>query len=342
MSLTVLRAIRRLVVDGAVIAGPKPVDDPSLSDDQAEFNRLNSELFGNGTGVLQVGKGSVYAGQKLGDVFNALKVPPDFDYTKPETGTRLEFVHRQLTDGDLYFVDNRGDHGAEVDAIFRIAGKAPELWYAETGKSLPVSYKTAEGRTTVPLKLEPWGTVFVVFRKAAHETSYTVPAQTTTQLAAMNGPWKVSFPPDWGAPPSVTLDKLSSWSDNSDAGVKYFSGTGTYIGSVNAPGEWFKKGAQFWIDLGDVKNLAEVTVNGKPLGIVWHAPYCVDARSALKPGANDVSIKVTNAWVNRMVGDQQPGATKYTFADVKPYQANSPLLSSGLLGPVRVYSVSAQ
>src|ERR1035441_6033826 len=134
MSLTVLRAIRRLVVDGAVIAGPKPVDDPSLSDDQAEFKRLNSELFGNGTGVLQVGKGSVYAGQKLGDVFNALKVPPDFDYTKPETGTRLEFVHRQLTDGDLYFVDNRGDHGAEVDAIFRIAGKAPELWYAETGK----------------------------------------------------------------------------------------------------------------------------------------------------------------------------------------------------------------
>jgi hypothetical protein len=69
-----------------------------------------------------------------------------------------------------------------------------------------------------------------------------------------------------------------------------------------------------WLDLGDVKNLAEVVVNGKSLGIVWHAPYRVDATAVLKPGANEVSIKVTNAWVNRLIGDQQPDATtKYTF-----------------------------
>ena len=92
-----------------------------------------------------------------------------------------------------------------------------------------------------------------------------------------------------------------------------------------------------WIDLGDVKNLAEVTVNGKPLGIVWHAPYRIDATSALKPGANELSIRVTNAWVNRLIGDQQPGIEKkYTFADVTPYRATSPLLPSGLLGPVTV------
>jgi hypothetical protein len=92
-----------------------------------------------------------------------------------------------------------------------------------------------------------------------------------------------------------------------------------------------------------VKNLAEVTVNGKSLGIVWHAPYRVDASSALKPGANEVTIKVINAWVNRLIGDQQPDATtKYTFADVKPYKANSPLLPSGLLGPVQLYSVATQ
>jgi hypothetical protein len=91
-----------------------------------------------------------------------------------------------------------------------------------------------------------------------------------------------------------------------------------------------------WIDLGDVKNLAEVTVNGKDLGQVWHAPYRADVTSALKPGANEIRIRVVNAWVNRMVGDEQPGATKFTFADVKPYKANSPLLPSGLLGPVTV------
>jgi hypothetical protein len=92
-----------------VVAGPKPTDDPSLADDQAEFRKLNDELFGDGTGVHKVGKGTVYAGQSLTDVFNALKVAPDFDYTKPESDTRLLFVHRKLADGDLYFVDNRND-----------------------------------------------------------------------------------------------------------------------------------------------------------------------------------------------------------------------------------------
>jgi hypothetical protein len=152
----------------------------------------------------------------------------------------------------------------------------------------------------------------------------------------------VSFPPDWGAPPSVTLDTLASWSDNSDAGVKYFSGTGAYTKTIDAPANWFGKGAHVWIDLGDVKNLAEVSVNGKSLGIVWHAPYRVDATTALKPGSNQLTIKVTNAWVNRLIGDQQPDATtKYTFADVKPYRANSPLLPSGLLGPVTIVEEQA-
>ena len=96
-----------------------------------------------------------------------------------------------------------------------------------------------------------------------------------------------------------------------------------------------------WIDLGAVKNLAEVTVNGKSLGIVCHSPYRVDATSALKLGANEIAIKVINAWVNRLIGDQQADVTtKYTFADVKPYKADSPLLPSGLLGPVRIIQSS--
>ncbi|HTB97380.1 MAG TPA: glycosyl hydrolase [Terracidiphilus sp.] len=342
MSLPVLRAIHKLVEEGAVVAGAKPADDPSLADDQAEFTKLNDELFGDGTGVHKVGKGTVYAGQSLTDALNAQHVAPDFDYTKPAPDTDLEFAHRKLADGDLYFVDNRGDNGVELDATFRVAGKAAELWHPETGTSEPVSFKIADGRTTVPLKLEGWGTVFVVFRKPTREMQHTLPAKTETELATVQGPWKVTFPADWGAPPTVTLDALSSWSDSADAGVKYFSGTGTYTNSVTVTSDWFKKGAHVWIDLGDVKNLAEVDVNGKPLGQVWHAPYRVDATAALKPGVNQLTIKVTNSWVNRMIGDQQPGATKYTFADVKPYRANSKLLASGLIGPVRVVAVAAQ
>ena len=93
----------------------------------------------------------------------------------------------------------------------------------------------------------------------------------------MEGPWTVDFQPGRGAPASIKLDSLSSWSDSSDQGVKYFSGIGTYTKTLHAPTEWFKNGAHLWIDLGDVKNLAQVTVNGKDLGIVWHAPYRVDA-----------------------------------------------------------------
>jgi hypothetical protein len=336
MSLPVLRAIHKLVQDGAIVAGPKPTDDPSQADDQAEFKTLNSELFGEGSGVHSVGKGKVYAGQSLGDVFTALNVAPDFDYTKPESDARLLFVHRKLAEGDLYFVDNRSDREETVDASFRVTGKAPELWRAETGTAEPVSYKIADGHTTVPLHLEPWGTVFVVFRKATSETSRTLPKVTESKVATVEGPWTVSFEPDRGAPPSIKLDALASWSDSTDAGVKYFSGMGTYTKTIQAPADWFKKGAHVWIDLGDVKNLAVITVNGKDLGEVWHTPYRIDATSALKPGANEVTIKVINAWVNRLIGDQQPGATKYTFADVKPYKANSPLLPSGLLGPVVV------
>jgi hypothetical protein len=163
-----------------------------------------------------------------------------------------------------------------------------------------------------------------------------------TKLEMIEGSWKVSFQSDRGAPPSTTLDKLASWSDNPDTGVKYFSGVATYTKTIQAPADWFKPGAHLWIDLGDVRNLADVTVNGKPLGVVWHVPYRVDATSALKPGTNELTIKVANAWVNRLIGDQQPGAEKYTFTVIHPYKANSPLQPSGLIGPVQISSVAKQ
>jgi len=341
MSLPVLKAICKLVEGGAVVAGQKPIGDPSLADDQAEFRKLSDDLFGDGTGVHRVGKGAVYAGQDVSDALKSMHVAPDFDYTKPESGTRLEFVHRKLADGDLYFVDNRTNRTQQVDATFRVTGKEPELWRAETGIFQPASYRIADGRTTVPLKLEPWGTVFVVFRNPATATSRTVPEKTETQLATIQGPWIVRFQEGRGAPASITLDSLISWPDSTDPGVKYFSGTATYTKTINAPRQWFVKRAHIVLDLGTVKDLAEVVVNGKSLGIVWHDPYRADVTAALKPGANEVTIKVTNTWVNRLIGDMQPGVTKkITFTVVKPYKADSPLQPSGLLGPIRMFSVT--
>ena len=150
----------------------------------------------------------------------------------------------------------------------------------------------------------------------------------------MNGGWAISFEPGRGAPASTTMEKLSDLSLSTDPGVKYFSGIATYAKNVEAPADWFGNGARLFLDLGDVKFLATVTVNGKDLGEVWHAPYRIDVTSALKAGTNQIEVKVVNTWVNRLIGDEQPGATKITFTDVKPYKANSQLQSSGLLGPV--------
>jgi len=188
----------------------------------------------------------------------------------------------------------------------------------------------------VPLYLAPWETVFVVFRSSANATSRTLPVILEIPLASVEGPWQVSFAPDLGAPPSATLQKLSDWKDNSDEGIKYFSGAATYMNSIDAPASWLKPGTRVWLDLGSVKNLAEVSVNGKSLGIVWKQPFRADMTSALKAGTNSLEVKVINGWANRIIGDRQANATKsYSFTSPKFYRANSPLWASGLLGQSR-------
>ncbi len=337
MSLPILRKIRDLVQSGAIVAGPKPTDTPSLSDDTKEFQSIVDEVWGSGNGEHSYGKGKVYGGPMSAEVIRAIQIIPDFEYTKPQSDTEVLFVHRKLGDGDLYYVDNRQDRNEELDATFRITGKEAELWHADTGVTEPASFRIADGRTTVPLHLEPWGTVFVVFRKPAKTSSRTLAKIADSTIATVEGPWDLSFQADRGAPAKITVDKLASWSENTDEGIKYVSGTGTYTKTIQAPPDWFQRGTRLSLDLGEVKNLAEVSINGKALGIVWKTPYRVDVTSTLKPGANTVEIKVTNPWVNRIIGDRQPNTAKtYTFTSPKYYRADSKLVASGLLGPLQV------
>jgi len=338
MPLAILRKIRNMVHAGAVVVGPKPIDSPSLSDDQNEFKTIVDQLWGGTTG-----KGKVFGTGTIGDALASLKVAADFQYTKPQQETELAFVHRKLADGDAYWVSHRNATTEDVQVSFRLTGKAPELWHADTGVAEPASYKVADGRTVVSLHLEPNDAVFVVFRKASTAPALTIAKPAETKLASIDGSWQVAFQADRGAPAQIALPSLASWHANSDPGVKYFSGTGTYTKTIQAPADWFQTGAKLIMDLGDVKNVADVTVNGKPLGIVWKAPFRVDVTSALKSGANTVAIQVTNLWVNRLIGDQQPDmAKKITYTAQQPYRADSPLLPSGLLGPVQVVRLTAK
>lgn len=196
------------------------------------------------------------------------------------------------------------------------------------------------GLTKVPMRLDPYGSVFVVFRHATSGKSRAAAHFTAKELGNVKGPWQVTFPPNWGAPPQVRMDALSSWTASANDGIKYFSGTATYTAEIVAPGEWFRSSAKLMLDLGKVKDIAEISVNGKPLGVFWKPPFLADVTGILKLGTNQLEVKITNLWPNRLIGDEQPGAEKRrTFTLVKPYTKDSPLLESGLLGPVTVKNV---
>lgn len=332
MSMPVLRKIRELVNAGAIIAGPKPIVSPSLSDNVDAFKSIVSEIW-------ESGRKNVFTGKSLGEALRSLGIVPDFQYSKPRDDTELRFVHRRLKSQEFYWVNNRSNRFENIEAKFRIDGKSVEIWHPETGKVEQASYKIENNRTTVPLRLVPNDAVFVVFSRKAAATSRTIPQPIKKLLTTLDGTWEVGFQANRGAPSTVTLEKLTSWSEHTEDGVKYFSGTGTYTKIIQAPADWFNSDEELWLDLGDVKNLAEVILNGQSLGIVWKQPFRADVSDALQAGDNRLAVKVTNLWVNRLIGDQQPNASqKYTYTTMPFYGADSPLLPSGLLGPVSIYS----
>jgi alpha-L-rhamnosidase/F5/8 type C domain len=339
MTLPVLRKIRDLANEGGIISGPKPVTSPSLRDDPDEFHSIVSQLWPGEKGVTTVGKGKVYSGQTLAEVIKSINLKPDFEYHGSLPDSRLLFVHRKLENSDIYWVNNRKNSNDEVNAVFRVEGKVPEIWHPETGKTEKADYSIGNGVTRVMLHLEPDDAVFVVFSGKAEKPESVSPSVTEKELATITGEWDLNFQKKRGAPDSLKISELTSWTNIPDPGVKYFSGTATYTKTINAPAEWFRKDALISVDLGEVKNLAEVFVNGKSLGIIWKKPFRANLTGILKPGNNTLVIKITNLWVNRLIGDAQPGVTnKITYTTMPFYRANSPLLPSGLLGPVKIFS----
>jgi hypothetical protein len=344
MSLPVLRKISQLVRAGAIVVGAKPEATPSLSDDEQEFHHLTDELWGSGANPTTIAKGSVIEGQRLEHVLRSMDVSPDFEFTgiHPESAS-LKFVHRQWSGGDLYYIDNATNYRQTVEATFRVVGEEAELWHADTGKIEPANFAVTHGRTKVSLQLEPWETIFVVFRAGSISSSRHLLPETESVLAVVPGPWMVTFQANHGAPARMTVANLTQWNESTDSGVRYFSGTATYTKIVYAPGAWFIPSERLWIDLGDVRDVGEIYLNGRPVGIAWKWPFKLDATDRFRRGNNTLEIRVTNTWVNRIIGDRQPNVDRtYTFTSPPVYEANSPLKPSGLLGPVRILRAASR
>jgi len=325
MSLAVLKRIDALVRGGATLVGEKPLGSPALMDDPTEFARIAGALWSG-----QTGKGRVVASHDPDKALAALGIAPDMAYTKAAADSALLFVHRKTADAEIYYVTNRKDRAEPTTLSFPITGKAPEWWDAATGTVRPLGYTVEIGRTAIALTFNPYQSGFVVFRKAG-PASLAITQPVRAPVAALTGPWTVTFQPGRGAPDSVVLPQLADWSKSADAGVRYFSGTATYRQTFKLPA---KPAKGLVLDLGEVRELAEVIVNGKSAGILWKPPYRADLTGLAKPGINTLEVRVTNLWVNRLIGDAQPGAKPITFTALKTYRADAPLRPSGLMGPV--------
>jgi hypothetical protein len=152
--------------------------------------------------------------------------------------------------------------------------------------------------------------------------------------------WSLAFPPNWGAPSQLQLDSLQSWTESTDAGVRYFSGTATYRTTVSLTNSQLAERNSLWLDLGEVHEVAAVRINGEAAAVLWKTPYCLRADPLLHAGENTIEVDVTNLWPNRLIGDaQSPNGKHYTWTNIRKYTKDSPLLPSGLLGPVVLHTI---
>ncbi|MBB4858686.1 hypothetical protein HNO88_002012 [Novosphingobium chloroacetimidivorans] len=330
LTLPTLERIAQLVRDGAVLVGKRPVGGLGVTSTDAKVRAAVDRLWGEGdTPVHAFGKGRVLATSDLRSVLVSEGIAPDIDIP---AGARLMGTHRRVGEGDVYFLSNRSDQPLRASVGLRATG-TPQWWSAEDGRARPLSYVRDGAFTRVDLDLEGHGAGFVVFRPGGPERLEVAPARTVA-TATIAGPWQVSFEPGRGAPATARFPTLTDWSGNADTGIRYFSGGATYSRRITVDSTMVAPGRKLLLDLGQVHELAVVSLDGREIATAWKAPYRIDLTGKVTPGAHRLEIKVVNLWVNRLIGDRQPGAKPVTWAPQSPYKADSPLLPSGLIGPV--------
>ncbi|TZF80643.1 hypothetical protein FW774_20235, partial [Pedobacter sp. BS3] len=282
----------------------------------------------------------------------------------------IAWTHRRDGDSDIYFVSNQTGSENHAELLFRVNGKIPQLWDPETGKQYSSTQWHTEGdriRMTIPFT--PFGAVFVIFqpKNSIKPSTALYREEKITRTIPVETKWQVTFPAGYGAPPKAELG-TGSWTSSKVFGIKYFSGTATYQSTITVSNQQLKSG--ILLDLGEVKNMAEVLVNDVVADTLWKPPFRTDISKLLKAGQNKITFKITNTWWNRMVGDEQlpedlqwrpnlqyagndykgyelkefpkwvwtgeqrPSKDRVTFTPWRFVEKDSPLQPAGLIGPV--------
>lgn len=348
MPLKALEKISNLLNGGAIVIGKQPIamsEKPLKLDEEVKFNALVEKLWGNSTKnnstEKRIGLGRLVWGKTAQEILSEINVTPDFEYKGLSNAGTIDWIHRTLNDGsEIYYVTSRWQTPEKLECTFRISGKQPELWNPVTGEILPVTaFKQENGRTIIPVEFDPCGSVFVVFRDPIQTTAN---GSTTTNYPAyklqlvINGAWDVAFDTKWGGPSSIRFDELMDWTKRPEEGIKYYSGTAVYSKTFELPASELNN-KKLILDLGQVNELATVTLNGHELGVVWTKPARVDITNAVKSGLNELKISVVNLWPNRLIGDAAlPAEKRFTETNMRKFISTSPLFPSGLIGPVQV------
>lgn len=333
-----LEKIERMVSDGAILLGRPPRRSPSMQNypaADAEVERMARSMWGgcfDTKGANDYGKGRIYNGCTLEEIFAEIDLEPDF---RVESGAPLLYNHRSMMGAEIYFVSNQS--GAAVDATpeFRVdPALAPERWSPVDGSitSLPQFEATATG-IRMPLHLEPLESCFIVFRgKGSPEAGDNNP--TPASAVEISEPWHVAFNGKLSSPAPIEMASPADLAQNADPEIRYFSGTITYTTEFDLDDA---SAARVLLNLGRVESMAKVYVNDRYAGGAWCPPYKVDITQCVKKGRNTLRVEVVNKWVNRIVGDMQlPPEQRKISLLVNPYDASTPLPPSGLQQAVTV------
>ena len=323
VSERVLKSVNRLLDAGAKVCAPvKPTRAFGLRGFPESDARIRAS-------VDETWKKGVLACRPA-VALKRLGIAPDFASTETDPKSGAAYIHRRSAAADWYFVALNNETNVTFEASFRITGKAPEIWDAETGEICDAAnWRVEGGRTVVAMEFKPSGSAFVVFRRGTGNGEQGMATSTTSvqqqESVPFVGPWQVTIPVDWytggNAVKTFTWPSLKDWTSDDDPDVKYFSGTVTYSKRFALPpppvGQ-SPRDRRVFLDLGEVKNFAEVTVNGKSYPPLWRPPFRLDITDAVKtasvqqqgravaprpPLSFDLEIKVTNLWPNRLIGD---------------------------------------
>lgn len=349
MSVETGQKLLELAKTGAtIVIDEKPDHATGLKnsgDKDEKLAQVAEEIWGgafseiqSGAGSLQVkslGKGRIVQGPVNAVSFEGLGIEKDLVAEENGNPARLAWTHRKGEGFDIYFISNQDDRSIQVNVSLPGTGRLPELFDPVTGEVRDAGvWKMENGRTSLPLRFEPNGSIFVVLQKNT-SVKEGVSGKNWYELEStkkISGPWKIAFDPDFGGPSeSVEFERLSDWSDHEDYGIRHYSGIAVYKTTFN----WNGVDRRVWLDLGNVANIAEVKLNGDSCGIAWTPPYRVEITNALKQGENTLTIEVANTWHNRLIGDHTlPEEDRITWTTAPYRLKDRALLPAGLLGPV--------